>query len=63
MTTNPLCFAVNAEKLGKLGLNFLRSSEGVEALRSGQLKCEERLFLSLLNTSLLNTTLMLPGKK
>jgi CRP-like cAMP-binding protein len=41
----------------------LRSSEGAAALKSGQLKGEERLFLSLLGTPLLNATLILPGKK
>lgn len=63
MTNNPLCFSVDSEKLGKLGVNFLRSSEGAAALKSGQLKGEERLFLSLLGTPLLNATLILPGKK
>ena len=63
MTNNPLCFSVDSEKLGKLGINFLRSSEGAVALKSGQLKGAERLFLSLLGTPLLNATLILPGKK
>lgn len=63
MTNNPLCFSVDSEKLGKLGINFLRSSEGAAALKAGQLKGEERLFLSLLGTPLLNATLILPGKK
>ena len=63
MTNNPVCFSVESEKLGKLGINFLRSSEGAVALKSGQLKGEERLFLSLLGTPLLNATLILPGKK
>lgn len=63
MTNNPLCFSVESEKLGKLGVNFLRSSDGAAALKSGQLKGEERLYLSLLGTPLLNATLILPGKK
>jgi CRP-like cAMP-binding protein len=63
MTNNPLCFSVDSEKISKLGVNFLRSSEGAAALKAGQLKGEERLFLSLLGTPLLNATLILPGKK
>ncbi|MEY2948225.1 MAG: hypothetical protein RL084_1622 [Pseudomonadota bacterium] len=63
MTNNPLCFSVESEKLGKLGVNFLRSSDGAAALKSGLLKGEERLYLSLLGTPLLNATLILPGKK
>jgi CRP-like cAMP-binding protein len=41
MTNNPLCFSVESEKLGKLGVNFLRSSDGAAALKSGLLKGEE----------------------
>ena len=63
MTDIPKVFSVDAERLGKLGTNFLKSSDGTQALQAGQLKGDERLFLSLLNTSLLDATLLLPNKK
>jgi CRP-like cAMP-binding protein len=62
MTDPNLLFAVDSEKLSKFGTNFLKSKEGSDAISAGELKGEERLFLALLNTHLLNTTMHLPQK-
>lgn len=62
MTDLNLLFAVDSEKLSRFGTNFLKSKEGSDAISAGELKGEERLFLSLLNTHLLNTTMYLPHK-
>ena len=62
MTDNKLLFAVDREKLFKLGANYLKSKEGSDAISAGELKGEERLFISLLGTHLLNTTMYLPQK-
>jgi len=62
MTDLKLLFAVDSEKLSKFGTNFLKSKEGSDAISAGELKGEERLFLALLNTHLLNTTMFLPQK-
>ena len=62
MTDLNLLFAVDSEKLSKYGTNFLKSKEGSDAISAGELKGEERLFLALLNTHLLNTTMYLPQK-
>jgi CRP-like cAMP-binding protein len=62
MTDLNLLFAVDSEKLSKYGTNFLKSKEGSDAISAGELKGEERLFLALLNTHLLNTTMHLPQK-
>lgn len=62
MTDLNLLFAVDSEKLSKFETNFLKSKEGTDAISAGELKGEERLFLALLNTHLLNTTMHLPQK-
>ena len=62
MTDLNLLFAVDSEKLSKFDTNFLKSKEGSDAISAGELKGEERLFLALLNTHLLNTTMFLPQK-
>ena len=62
MTDLNLLFAVDSEKLSKFGANFLKSKEGSDAISAGELKGEERLFLALLTTHLLNTTMFLPQK-
>ena len=62
MTDLNLLFAVDSEKLSKYVTNFLKSKEGSDAISAGELKGEERLFLALLNTHLLNTTMHLPQK-
>ena len=62
MTVLNLLFAVDSEKLSKFDTNFLKSKEGSDAISAGELKGEERLFLALLNTHLLNTTMFLPQK-
>jgi CRP-like cAMP-binding protein len=58
-----LRFAVDAEKLEKLGSNFMHSKEGMDAFSSGKFKGEDRLFISLLETHLLNTMMFYPQKK
>jgi CRP-like cAMP-binding protein len=62
MTDLKLLFAVDSGKLSKFETNFLKSKEGSDAISAGELKGEERLFLALLNTHLLNTTMFLPQK-
>ncbi len=62
MTDMKLLFAVDREKLFKLRTNYLQSKEGSDAISAGELKGEERLFMSLLDTHLLNTTMFLPQK-
>jgi len=62
MTDLKLLFAVDSEKLSKYETHFLKSKEGSDAISAGELKGEERLFLALLNTHLLNTTMFLPQK-
>lgn len=54
MNENPLKFSVDADRLRKLGPNSLES----ESLNS-----EDRFFVSLASSTLLDTTLLLPGKK
>jgi len=54
-------FSVDSEKLWKLGGNFLNSKEGAEALNTGQFKSEERLYLSLMRSTLLKTKMFLPN--
>jgi len=58
-----LKFSVDTERLFKLGPNFLQSKDGQKALEDGSLKSEDRLFMALSSSTLLNTTLLLPGKK
>lgn len=62
MTEATMRFSVDTGKLEKLGSNFLHSKEGMDAFSSGKFKGEERLFLSLLETHLLNTTMYFPQK-
>ncbi len=57
-----LLFAVDSKKLDKLGSNFFKSKAGSEAISAGMLTSEERLYVSLLETHLLNTTMYLPQK-
>lgn len=63
MTDMNLLFEVDREKLLKLGSNYLKSKEGSEAISAGELKGEERLFLSLLDTRLLHTKMFPPQQK
>jgi hypothetical protein len=63
MNENKLKFSVDTERLVKLGPNFLQSKVGQNALVAGSLKGEDRLFIALASSSLLNTTLFVPGKK
>lgn len=62
MSQNNLCFSVDTEKLSKYKNNFLKSSLGVAAIQSGELASEDRLFLALLDTGLLNAN-MVPAEK
>jgi CRP-like cAMP-binding protein len=63
MTAQPLSFSVDSEKLLKLGAHYLHSSEGSAALKAGHLSSDERLFLSILRTPLLNETLFVKNRK
>ena len=62
MKENRLKFSVETERLGKLGPNFLQSKDGQSALAAGSLKGEDRIYLTLASSTLLNTTAFLPGK-
>lgn len=62
MISKPPLFSVDVDRLSKYKNNFLKSSLGMDAIQSGELSSDERLFLALLDTSLLNVT-MLPAKK
>ena len=63
MNENKLKFSVDTERLVKLGPNYLQSKDGQNALAASSLKGEDRLFMALASSTLLNTTLILPGKK
>ena len=63
MNENPLKFSVDAERLWKLGQNSLQFAEGENRLESESLKSVDRFFISLASCTLLNTSLLLPGKK
>jgi CRP-like cAMP-binding protein len=56
MTSQALLFSVDTEKLSKFKLNYLKSIEGIDAIKNGLLNSDERLFLSLISSDLLNTT-------
>jgi hypothetical protein len=62
MNENKLKFSVDTERLFKFGPNFLQSKDGQKALADGSLKSEDRLFMALSSSTLLNTTLLLLGK-
>ncbi len=63
MNENMLKFSIDTERLWKLGPNFLQSKDGQNALASGSLNGGDRLFMALASSTLLNTTLLLPGQK
>ncbi len=63
MNENILKFSLDTERLWKLGPNFLQSKDGQNALASGSLNGGDRLFIALASSTLLNTTLLLPGQK
>lgn len=63
MNENILKFSLDTERLWKLGPNFLQSKDGQNALASGSLNGGDRLFMALASSTLLNTTLLLPGQK
>ena len=62
MMSTPLLFTVDTDRLSKYKNNFLKSSSGLDAIQSGELSSDERLFLALLDTNLLNAN-MVPAEK
>ena len=62
MNENPLKFSIDAEYLWKLGQNSLIYAEGQDRLETENLKSADRFFISLTSCTLLNTSLLLPGK-
>lgn len=54
MTQPSMCFSVDTVKLNKYKNNFLKSSAGIDAIQAGELSGEERLFMALLDSNLLN---------
>jgi CRP-like cAMP-binding protein len=62
MPLNDPVFSVDHTKFSKLGKNFLNSNEGMQAILSGQFKGEERLYLSMISTPLLNAKVFSPEK-
>jgi CRP-like cAMP-binding protein len=63
MTQPTMCFSVDTVKLSKYQNNFLKSSEGIDAIQAGELSGEERLFMALLDSNLLNSNIMPAQKK
>lgn len=63
MNENPLKFSVDAERLWRLEKNSFQSEDGQNTNESENLKSADRFFISLSSCALLNTSLLLPGKK
>ena len=63
MNENELKFSVNAEQLWKFEPNSLQSKDSENKLSSESLTGEERLFISLASSTIINTTSLLAGKK
>ena len=63
MNENELKFSVNAEQLWKFEPNSLQSKDSENTLSSESLTGEERLFISLASSTIINTTSLLAGKK
>ena len=63
MNENELKFSVNAEQLWKFEPNSLQSKDRENTLSSESLTGEERLFISLASSTIINTTSLLSGKK
>ena len=62
MNSTRMLFSVDVDRLSKYKNNFLKSGQGMDAIQSGALSSDERLFLALLDTNLLNANLV-PAKK
>jgi len=58
MTQPTMCFSVDTVKLSKYKNNFLKSSVGIDAIQAGELSGEERLFMALLDSNLLNSNII-----
>ena len=56
-------FAIDIEKLKHLGITDTRSTATRDLIRSKSLSSDQRLFLSLLGSTMLKTTLFEPKKK
>jgi len=56
-------FAIDLEKLKHLGITDTRSTATRDLIRSKSLSSDQRLFLSLLGSTMLKTTLFEPKKK
>lgn len=63
MNENELKFSLNAEQIWKFEPNFLQPQDSKNPLAAQSLKGEERLFISLASSTIINTTLLLAGKK
>lgn len=62
MNSTPMLFSVDVDRLSKYKNNFLKSSKGMDAIQAGELTSDERLYLALLDTHLLNATMLPAGK-
>jgi len=58
MTQPTMCFSVDTVKLSKYKNNFLKSSVGIDAIQAGELSGEERLFMAILDSNLLNSNIL-----
>jgi CRP-like cAMP-binding protein len=63
MNENELKFPLNADHLWKFELKSLQSKDSEDTLASESLTGEDRLFISLASSTIINTTSLLAGKK
>jgi CRP-like cAMP-binding protein len=63
MTQPTMCFSVDTVKLSKYKNNFLKSSVGIDAIQAGELSGDERLFMALLDSNLLNSNIIAAQQK
>ena len=58
MTLPTLCFSADTVKLSKYQNNFLKSSVRIDAIQAGELSGDQRLFMALLDSNLLNSNII-----
>lgn len=63
MSTLSASFALDLEKLKDLGLSDPRSAVAMDLIRAGSISSDQRLFLTLSNSTLLQTVIFPPKKK
>jgi len=63
VSTLSASFALDLEKLKDLGLSDPRSAVAMDLIRAGSISSDQRLFLTLSNSTLLQTVIFPPKKK